>query len=84
MPYATVGDLRIYYELTGPEEAPLILQFGGSLFGRHNFALVNDAFRERFRLLSYDASGYGRSDGPLESYAVEGWAATRAPACSTP
>lgn len=74
MPYVTVEDTRLYYELTGPEDAPLILQFGGSLFGRHNFALVNDGFRERFRLLSYDASGYGRSDCPIEDYSVEGWA----------
>jgi pimeloyl-ACP methyl ester carboxylesterase len=74
MPYATVDDTRIYYELTGPEDAPLVLQFGGSLFGRHNFAFVNDGFRENFRLLSYDASGYGRSDCPIEDYSVEGWA----------
>ena len=74
MPYATVNDLRLYYEFTGPEHAPLILQFGGSLFGRQNFAMVNDGFRENFRLLSYDASGYGRSDCPIEDYSVEGWA----------
>jgi pimeloyl-ACP methyl ester carboxylesterase len=74
MPYTTVDDARIYYELTGPEDAPLVLQFGGSLFGRHNFAFVNDGFRESFRLLSYDASGYGRSDCPIEDYSVEGWA----------
>jgi pimeloyl-ACP methyl ester carboxylesterase len=74
MPYTTVDDTRIYYELTGPEDAPLVLQFGGSLFGRHNFAFVNDGFRENFRLLSYDASGYGRSDCPIEDYSVEGWA----------
>jgi pimeloyl-ACP methyl ester carboxylesterase len=36
--------------------------------------MVNDGFRRNFRLLSYDASGYGRSDCPLESYSVEGWA----------
>lgn len=74
MPFATVGDVRIYYELTGPADAPLLLQFGGSLFGRHNFALVNDGFRRSFRLLSYDATGYGRSDCPVEDYSVEGWA----------
>ena len=74
MPYATVDELRIYYEFTGPEEGPLILQFGGSLFGRQNFAMVNDGFRRDFRLLSYDASGYGRSDCPVENYTVEGWA----------
>lgn len=74
MPFVTVGDVRIYYELTGPEDAPLLLQFGGSLFGRHNFGLVNDGFRRSFRLLSYDATGYGRSDCPIEDYSVEGWA----------
>ena len=74
MPYVTVDDTRIYYEFTGPEEGPLILQFGGSLFGRQNFASVNDGFREHFRLLSYDATGYGRSDQPIETYTIEGWA----------
>jgi pimeloyl-ACP methyl ester carboxylesterase len=74
MPFATVDDTKLYYEFTGPEDGPLILQFGGSLFGRQNFASVNDGFRERFRLLSYDASGYGRSDQPIEMYSIEGWA----------
>ena len=36
MPYATVGELRLWYEYTGPEDGPLIMQFGGSLFGRQN------------------------------------------------
>jgi pimeloyl-ACP methyl ester carboxylesterase len=74
MPFADVNDTRIYYEFTGPEDGPLILQFGGSLFGRQNFASVNDGFRERFRLLSNDATGYGRSDQPIETYTIEGWA----------
>jgi pimeloyl-ACP methyl ester carboxylesterase len=78
VPYAIVRNLRIYYELTGPEDGPLVLQFGGSLFGRQNFWMVNDAFRERFRLLSYDYSGYGRSDCPVEHYTIEGWAAEAA------
>lgn len=73
MPFAVVNDTRLYYEFTGPEDKPIIFQFGGSLFGRHNFALVNDGFRKNFRLLSYDASGYGRSDQPIELYSIEGW-----------
>ena len=65
MPYTTLPDgIRLYYEFTGPEDKPVILQFGGSLFGRQNFGLVNDGFRENFRLLSFDARGYGRSDVP--------------------
>jgi pimeloyl-ACP methyl ester carboxylesterase len=74
MPYVTIDGLRLYYELTGPDDGPLILQLGGSLFGRQNFDLVNDGFREHFRLLSYDASGYGRSDCPIETYTIENWA----------
>ena len=74
MPFATVDDTKLYYEFTGPEDGPLILQFGGSLFGRQNFDSVNNGFRERFRLLSFDASGYGRSDQPIELYSIEGWA----------
>jgi pimeloyl-ACP methyl ester carboxylesterase len=74
MPFANVNETRLYYELTGDEQNPLILQFGGSLFGRQNFGMVNDAFRESFSLLSYDATGYGRSDAPIENYTIEGWA----------
>jgi pimeloyl-ACP methyl ester carboxylesterase len=74
MPFADVHDVRLYYEFTGPEDAPLILQFGGSLFGRQNFDAVNDGFRKSFRLLSFDASGYGRSTAPLTRYSVENWA----------
>jgi pimeloyl-ACP methyl ester carboxylesterase len=74
MPFAEVNDVRLYYEFTGPEDEPLILQFGGSLFGRQNFDGVNDGFRENFRLLSFDASGYGRSTQPLTRYTIENWA----------
>jgi pimeloyl-ACP methyl ester carboxylesterase len=76
MPYAHVEDgTRLYYELTGPEDGATIVQFGGGLFGRHNFGLVNDGFREAgFRLLSFDARGYGASDHPHERFTIEGWA----------
>jgi 3-oxoadipate enol-lactonase len=76
VPYAQIDDgIRLYYELTGQADAPVIVQFGGGLFGRHNFGLVNDGFRERFRLLSFDARGYGASSSPRESYTIEAWAA---------
>jgi pimeloyl-ACP methyl ester carboxylesterase len=77
MPYAQIDEVtRLYYEPTGPEHGPVVLQFGGGLFGRHNFGLVNDGFRKRgFRLLSFDARGYGTSSAPREKYTIEGWAA---------
>lgn len=74
MPHAQANGVSLYYELTGPEDGPVIMQLGGGLFGRHNFGLVNDGFRERFRLLSFDARGYGASGHPREQYTIEGWA----------
>jgi 3-oxoadipate enol-lactonase len=75
VPHAEIGDdVRLYYELTGADDAPVVIQFGGGLFGRHNFGLVNDGFRERFRLLSFDARGYGASTSPRETYSIELWA----------
>jgi pimeloyl-ACP methyl ester carboxylesterase len=78
--HAEIGEgVSLYYELTGPEDGPVVLQLGGGLFGRHNFGLVNDGFRERgFRLLSFDARGYGASSSPREAYTIEGWAADAA------
>ena len=76
MPYVQIEDgTRLYYELTGPEDAPIVIQFGGGLFGRHNFGFVNDGFRDAgFRLLAFDARGYGASDHPHEEFTIEGWA----------
>jgi pimeloyl-ACP methyl ester carboxylesterase len=76
MPYARLADeTRIYYELTGPEDGPVVIQFGGGLFGRHNFGAVNDGFRDAgFRLLAFDARGYGASDHPHEEFTIEAWA----------
>jgi len=75
MPHAHANGIELYYELTGPADRPVILQFGGGLFGRHNFGLVNEGFREHFQLLSFDARGYGASSHPRERYTIEGWAA---------
>ncbi|MER3409087.1 MAG: hypothetical protein C4306_03070 [Thermoleophilia bacterium] len=76
MPYVEIEDgIRLYYELSGLEDGPVILQLGGGLFGRHNFGFVSDRFREDgFRLLSFDARGHGASSAPRERYTIEGWA----------
>jgi pimeloyl-ACP methyl ester carboxylesterase len=76
MPHAQIEDgVGLYYELTGPDDGPVVIQFGGGLFGRHNFGAVNDGFRANgFRLLSFDARGYGASTSPREQYTIEMWA----------
>jgi 3-oxoadipate enol-lactonase len=75
MPFVEANGINLYYEFTGPADGPTIIQFGGGLFGRHNFGMVNDGMRANgFRLLSFDARGYGRSSCPREPYTIEGWA----------
>jgi len=75
MPFVEANGVNLYYEFTGPEDGPVVIQFGGGLFGRHNFGMVNDGMRANgFRLLSFDARGYGQSSCPREPYSIEGWA----------
>ena len=75
MPFVEANGVNLYYEFSGPEDGPVIIQFGGGLFGRHNFGLVNDGMRAKgFRLLAFDARGYGQSSCPREPYTIEGWA----------
>ena len=64
----------IYYELTGPEDGPVVIQFGGGLFGRHNFGSVNDGFREPVSACSLRRARLRRLDHPHEEFTIEGWA----------
>ena len=75
MPFVEANGVNLFYEFSGPEDGPVIIQFGGGLFGRHNFGMVNDGMRANgFRLLAFDARGYGQSSCPREPYTIEGWA----------
>jgi len=61
VPYATVGELRICYQLTGPETAPLVV-FSNSLgtdlsmWDSQATSLVHE-----FRILRYDMQGQSKS-----------------------
>lgn len=75
MAYVTTAQgIRLWYELEGPDDAPVILQFGGTVLGRRHFDGVRDRFLPAYRLLAWDATGFGHSDRPTEFYTVESWA----------
>jgi 3-oxoadipate enol-lactonase len=61
VPFATVGELRICYELTGPEAAPLLV-FSNSL-GTDLSMWDSQAtsLAHEFRILRYDMRGQGKS-----------------------
>ena len=81
MPYARLADeTRIYYELTGSDDGPVVIQFGGGLFGRHNFGAVNDGFREAGFRLRRDPYGTDLSINPVASPAFPPtWSRGRSP-----
>lgn len=71
MPYANVADLRIHYELTGPENGPA-LAFSNSLgtsLGMWEPQVA--ALGQRFRILLYDMRGQGQSSVTGGDYSIE-------------
>ena len=61
MPFAQLTDVRLRYELTGPESAPVVV-FSNSLGTNHRmWDSQIAAFTERFRVLRYDTRGHGES-----------------------
>lgn len=76
MPFATVGELQICYELTGPEAAPLLV-FSNSLgTDLSMWDLQAAALACEFRILRYDMRGQGNSsvipgDGSIDRLGLD-------------
>ena len=71
MPYATNGDIRIWYEVEG-EGAPLILHHGSFASGARwrDLGYVEELKHEN-QLILIDAQGHGASDKPYDSTAYD-------------
>lgn len=76
MPKLAVNGIQIYYELHGPEDAPvLVLNNGIIMNAATSWAFQTKAFSSVYRLLLYDCRGQGQSDHPRESYSMQQHAA---------
>ena len=68
MPYATVGDLTLYYEELGPPDGvPLVLLHGagGTIDDpMGGWAGLAPSFAETYRLVLVEHRGHGRTDNP--------------------
>jgi 3-oxoadipate enol-lactonase len=63
--------IRLYYELTGPAEAPVVM-LSNSLGTRlEMWDPQMQALTERYRVLRYDSRGHGRSDAPEGPYTID-------------
>ena len=67
MPYATNGQIKIYYETEG-QGPPILLAHGstGSTSFWRGYGYV-DQLKRRFTVILYDARGHGRSDKPHDA-----------------
>ena len=71
MPYASVGDLEIYYEWYGSEGAePLFLLNGafGVIGPNSDWSYQLPRFVEHYRVLTYEHRGHGRTRNPANRF----------------
>jgi 3-oxoadipate enol-lactonase len=71
MPKMEANGIQLYYELTGPAEAPVVM-LSNSLGTRlEMWDPQMQALTERYRVLRYDSRGHGRSDAPGGPYTID-------------
>jgi len=70
MPFAKVGDVRLFYRLEGNDDLP-VLVFSHSIGADHGMwePQVRDLL-PHFRILRYDTLGHGASDAPKSDYSI--------------
>lgn len=71
MPYQSVNDINIYYELHGPKNADLIVLSNGIFMSTASWAYQIAALREHFQVLVYDCRGMWQSDHPAGAYSMD-------------
>ncbi len=71
MPFADAGGLRLHYQLSGPEGAPVVLLANSLGADLSMWDPQVPALAQRYRALRYDMRGHGRSDVPPGPYRLE-------------
>ena len=71
MPEIQANGITIHYELSGPNDAPVVL-LSNSLGTRlEMWDPQVQALTQRYRVLRYDSRGHGRSSAPAGPYSIE-------------
>lgn len=71
MPFLELKDIRIYYEISGPENAPVLLLSNSLGTNLSMWDPQIDTFSEDFRVLRYDSRGHGRSTATAGPYKID-------------
>jgi 3-oxoadipate enol-lactonase len=72
MSHIKVNGVNLYYELHGPETAPvLVLNNGLIMNAAKSWVFQTATLSKNYRLLQYDCRGQGQSDHPESPYSME-------------
>ncbi len=64
MPTLAANGVNLYYELHGPEDAPVVALLNGVLMNTSSWALQTPVLARRYRVLLHDCRNQGASDHP--------------------
>lgn len=71
MPKIAVNGIELYYELSGPEDAPALVLSNGIMMSTASWAYQSTALNKHLRVLLYDCRGMWKSDHPEGEYSME-------------
>ena len=71
MSYVSVNGIKLYYELSGPEGAPVLVLSNGIMMSTASWAYQKAALEQHFRVLLYDCRGMWHSDHPEGPYSMQ-------------
>ncbi|TFG27150.1 alpha/beta fold hydrolase [Candidatus Thorarchaeota archaeon] len=75
MPYETIDDIELYYEVHGPSDAPPVIFIEGWGYSLWMWFRQIPVLKERYRCIVFDNRGVGRSSKPDYPYTMDMFAA---------
>lgn len=71
MPRVNVNGIEIYYEITGPEDGPVLVLSNGIMMSTASWAYQKAELSHHLRVLLYDCRGMWKSEHPDGPYSME-------------
>ncbi len=71
MPKVHVNEIELYYEISGPENAPVLVLSNGIMMSTASWAYQTKVLNQHLRVLTYDCRGMWQSDHPEGPYSME-------------